>query len=89
MPIKPEHKVAAENYISTDHKGKPLSPAHKQAMLQANPMVSRILVARAQTLSDDERASLKTVLNPDTAPALKKLLPELSKLFDAGLNNAG
>lgn len=89
MPIKPEHKLAAEKFISTDHKGNALSEQHKQAMLQSNPMVARILVARAQMLSDDERNSLKSVLTPETAPALKKLLPELSKILDAGLNNAG
>lgn len=90
MPVNPEHQQAANKFISTDHKGRALSPAHQKAMLHANPMVARILAARAQTLSDDERNALKGILTPDTAPALKKLLPELAKIFDKGLSgNAG
>lgn len=89
MPIKPEHKVAADKFISADHKGKPISAAHRQAMLHANPMIARVLIARAQTLSDAERESLKGILTTQTAPALKKLLPELSKLFDTGLKANG
>lgn len=89
MPIDPRVAAAAQKYTSTDHKGKPLSAAHQQAMLKPNPMVAKILAARAQSLSDDERNSLKGVLTPQTAPALKKLLPELAKLFDKGLSANG
>lgn len=82
MPLKPEHKEAVDKFISTDHRGKPHSAAHKAAMLHANPMVARILAARAMNLTDEERQALKSVLTPQTAPALKKLLPELAKIFD-------
>lgn len=88
MPVKPEHQVAVDKYTSTDHKGQQLSPAHKQAMLHANPMIAKVLAARAATLTDEDRQAVKQILTPETAPALKKLLPELSKLFDAGLKTS-
>lgn len=86
MPLKPEHQAAIDKYTSTDHNGKAIN---KHALLKPNPMVSRILVARAATLSDDERNAVKSVLTPQTVPALKKLLPELSKLFDKGMSANG
>lgn len=88
MPLKPEHKAVIDKFTSTDHHGKPLNRA---AMLHANPMVMRILSARAAELSDDERAMLKQIITPQTIPVLKKLLPELSKILDraGGQTNAG
>lgn len=83
MPIKPEHQAVIDKFISTDHKGKPIN---KAALLKPNPMVARILAARAASLSDQERQSLQGVLTPQTAPALKKLLPELAKMFDKGMS---
>lgn len=86
MPLNPDHKAAFEKFTSTDHKGKPLD---QKALLRPNPMVARILLARAMSLSDEERAALKGIVTPQTAPALKKLLPELAKLFNQGQTNGG
>lgn len=87
MPLKPEHKAVIDKFTSTDHRGKPLN---RQALLHANPMVMRILSARAAELSDQERAVLKQIITPQTIPVLKKLLPELSKILDRSVNaNAG
>lgn len=89
MPIKPEHQQALDGYLNTDHKGNRLSPDHKKAMLKANPMIAKVLMARAVSLSDDERASLKGMVTPENTPALKKLLPELAQILDKGVNNGG
>lgn len=89
MPLKPEHQATVDKYISKDHNGNKISAGAQKAMLQPNPMVSRILAARAATLSDDERAALKSAMTPASVPALKKLLPELANLMDRGMNNAG
>lgn len=86
MPLNPEHVAQIKKFVSTDHKGKPVNPA---AMLHPNPMIARVLAARAVTMTDDERAALKSVMTPETLPALKKLLPELSKIFDKGMNANG
>lgn len=86
MPVHPTHEAAINKFTATDHRGKPLNQV---ALLHPNPMVMRILMARAKSLSDDERAALKGVLTPETTPALKKLLPELSQLFDKGMSTNG
>lgn len=86
MPLTPEHHAAIKKFTSTDHKGRPLN---QKALLHPNPMIARVIAARAATLSDDERAALKSILNPQTAPAIQKLLPELSTILNKGNANGG
>lgn len=87
MPLKPEHTARLNKLTATDHRGKPLD---QKALLQPNPMVLRVLAARAQQLTDEDRSALKQILTPQTMPAIKKLLPELAKVMGQGMNaNAG
>lgn len=88
--LKPEHKAIVDKYTSTDHKGKPID---KRALLQPNPMIAKALVARVMSMTPEQAQSLKTIVTPQTADALKVLMPELAKLIDkdvaGGANGAG
>lgn len=79
MPLKPEHKATIDKFTSTDHTGNPID---KTKLLRANPMIARALAARAATLSDEERQAISSLITAQTAPAVKKLLPELSQLLN-------
>lgn len=82
--LTPEHKAALDKFTSTDHKGRPIDKAQ---MLKANPMIAKVLLARAMTLNDDQKAQLRQILTPSSAPVLKILLPEMTSLIDKGLGN--
>lgn len=83
--FKPEHKEAIKKYTSS-FKGKPLD---QKALLKANPVIAKALVARIMSMPEDMQTSLKTFITPDVAPMLKILLPELAGLIDKSVNNAG
>lgn len=91
---QPDHKAIVDKYISTDHKGKPID---KRALLKPNPMIAKALVARVMSMTPQQAASLKTIVTPQTADALKVLMPELAQLIDkdiasgqaGGANGAG
>lgn len=85
MPYTPENKQKIDDFLKTDHKGKPID---RKALLHPNPMIARVLVARIMTLDDGEKQALKSILTPETAPALKKLLPELAEVIQKGISNA-
>lgn len=84
--LKPEQEKAISDFTSS-HNGKPLNT---QAMLKKNTMVAKVLVARLMSMSDEQRAAIKTIITPQTSEALKVLLPELEQLIDKGsANGAG
>lgn len=82
----PEHKAAVDKFISTDHTGKPVD---KKALLKANPMIAKALVARIMSMTPEQGQALKTIVTPQTADALKVLMPELAQLIDKDMNNGG
>lgn len=80
--LKPEHQAAVDKYLSTDHKGKAID---KKALLKPNQMIGKALMARMMSMTDEQRQAIKGILTPQTADALKILLPELGKLIDQGV----
>lgn len=84
--LKPEHQAAVDKYTSTDHNGKPIN---KAALLKANPMIAKALVARLASMTPEQAAAIKGILTPQSTEALKILLPELSQLIDKGAGNGG
>lgn len=81
--LKPEHIAAINDYISS-HDGKPLN---KHALLHANPVIAKALVARIASMTPDQATAIKGIVTPQSAEALKILLPELSELIDKGVTN--
>ena len=82
--MKPEHKQMLQDFAAT-HNGKPLD---QPRMLKANQMVAKVLVARFMSMTPEQQQAIKGIVTPQTADALKVLLPELGKLIDKGATNA-
>jgi len=68
------------------HNGKPLN---KDAMLKPNPTIAKVLAARVMSMNDAQKAALKSIVTPQSAPALKILMPELASVIDKGVGNGG
>ncbi len=83
--LKPEQQAAVDKFTGS-HNGKPLD---QKALLKPNPVIAKALVARAASMTPEQQAALKTIITPQSAPALKVLLPELAELIDKGMANAG
>lgn len=81
--LQPEHKAVLQNFTAS-HNGKPLN---QKAMLLPNQMVAKILIARLMHMTPEQQQSLKSIVTPGTADALKALLPELAELIDKGASN--
>ncbi len=81
--LKPEHQAAVEQFIGS-HNGKPID---KKALLHANPVIAKALVARVMSMTPEQQQAIKGMLTPQTADAFKILLPELSGLIDKGMAN--
>lgn len=82
----PEHKAALDKFTSTDHTGKTID---KKTLLKPNPMIAKALVARIMSMTPEQGQALKTIVTPQTADALKVLMPELAQLIDKDVSNAG
>lgn len=81
--LQPEHKAKLEAFTAS-HNGKPLD---QKALLKPNEMMGKVLVARFMSMTPEQQQSLKGIVTPDTAPALKILLPEFMSLIEKGLTN--
>lgn len=79
--MKPEHRAAFEKFAAT-HNGKPLN---QKALLKANPVIQKTLVARFLNMTQEQQESIKKILTPETQDALKVLLPEIAGLIDRGM----
>ena len=79
--MKPEHKAAIEKFTAS-HNGKPLD---QKAMLKPNPLLAKVLAARFVSMTPEQQESIKGILTPATAGALKILLPEMGEIIDRGM----
>ena len=66
------------------HNGKPLD---QKAALKPSALVGKVIVARFLSMTDEQRKAIKGISTPQTADALKVLLPELGKLIDQKMGN--
>lgn len=73
-----------KQFISS-HAGKPLD---QKAMLKPNVMMGKVLLARLMSMTPEQQQAIKSIVTPQTADALKVLLPELAGVIDKGVNNA-
>ena len=78
--MTPEHEAALKKAVSS-HNGKPLD---QKALLRPNAMVAKVLAARFLAMTPEQQAAIKKILTPETGPALKILMPEISKAIDTG-----
>jgi hypothetical protein len=80
-----EHKAKIQEFTSS-HNGKPLD---QKALLRPNQMIGKALVARFMSMTPQQQQAIKAIATPQTADALKILLPELGQLIDKGAANGG
>lgn len=83
--LAPEHQAAVDKFVSS-HNGKPLD---KKALLKANPVIAKALVARLTSMPPEQQQALKSIVTAQTADALKTLMPELAQFIDKAVANAG
>ena len=79
--IKPEHEAKLKAFTAS-HNGKPLD---QKALLRANPMVAKVIVARFVSMTPQQQAAIKKIVTPETVESLKILLPEAKGIFDFGI----
>jgi len=60
-----------------------LPPEARKNLLQPDEEIAAMLVARLSAMSEQELAMLDTVITPEVAQVLMKLLPELQELISA------
>lgn len=77
------HKHVLQKFTAS-HKGKPLD---QKALLKPNQVIAKALVARMLSMTPEQQQAIKTIVTPQTADALKVLLPELAQLIDKGVGN--
>ncbi len=78
--LQPEHQAKMDKFIG-EHNGKPLD---KKALLHANPVIAKALVARMMSMTPEQQQAIKGIVTAESADALKVLLPELKELIDKG-----
>ncbi len=81
--LKPEHQAAVDKFVGS-HDGKPLD---KKALLKANPVIAKALVARLASMTPEQAQAIKGIITPQSTEALKVLMPELAQLIDKGAAN--
>lgn len=76
----PEQKTLLQRFTGS-HKGKKLDP---KQMLRPNTMIAKVLTARLMSMTPEQQAAIKSILTPQTIPALSVLLPELKDVMTKG-----
>ena len=69
--------------MSADNPMRNLPPEAKKNLLQPDEEIAAMLVARLSAMSEQELSMLDTVITPEVAQVLMKLLPELQELIAA------
>ena len=69
--------------MSADNPMRNLPPEAQKNLLQPDEEIAAMLVARLAAMSEQELAMLDTVITPEVAQVLMKLLPELQELIAA------
>ena len=77
MPNMDGANMNAENPMQN------LPPEAMKNLLQPDEEIAAMLVARLSAMSEQELAMLDTVITPEVAQVLMKLLPELQELIAA------
>lgn len=79
--MKPEHKAVLQKF-SASHNGKAID---QKTLLKPNMMLAKVLAARFTSMTPQQQEAIKGIVTPQTAEALKVLLPELDNIIDRGL----
>jgi len=69
--------------MSADNPMRDLPPEAQKNLLQPDEEIGAMLVARLSAMSEQELQMLDTVITPEVAQVLMKLLPELQELIAA------
>ena len=82
MAREPMPNMAGAN-MSVDNPMRNLPPEAMKNLLQPDEEIAAMLVARLSAMSEQELQMLDTVITPEVAKVLLKLLPELQELIAA------
>ena len=82
MAREPMPNMAGAN-MSVDNPMRNLPPEAMKNLLQPDEEIAAMLVARLSAMSEQELRMLDTVITPEVAKVLMKLLPELQELIEA------
>ena len=69
--------------MNSENPMRNLPPEARKNLLQPDEEIAAMLVARLSAMSEQELAMLDTVITPEVAQVLMKLLPELQELIAA------
>jgi len=69
--------------MNSENPMRNLPPEARKNLLQPDEEIAAMLVARLSAMSEQELAMLDTVITPEVAQVLMKLLPELQELISA------
>ena len=82
MAREPMPNMAGAN-MSVDNPMRNLPPEAMKNLLQPDEEIAAMLIARLSAMSEQELRMLDTVITPEVAKVLMKLLPELQELIAA------
>ena len=82
MAREPMPNMAGAN-MSVDNPMRNLPPEAMKNLLKPDEEIAAMLVARLSAMSEQELRMLDTVITPEVAKVLMKLLPELQELIEA------
>ena len=69
--------------MNSENPMRNLPPEAQKNLLQPDEEIAAMLVARLSAMSEQELRMLDTVITPEVAKVLMKLLPELQELIEA------
>ena len=81
MAREPMPNMAGAN-MSVDNPMRNLPPEAMKNLLKPDEEIAAMLVARLSAMSEQELRMLDTVITPEVAKVLMKLLPELQELIE-------
>tara|TARA_R110001632_G_scaffold96437_2_gene202778 strand:+ start:213 stop:560 length:348 start_codon:yes stop_codon:yes gene_type:complete len=80
MAREPMPNMSGAN-MSVDNPMRNLPPEAMKNLLQPDEEIAAMLIARLSAMSEQELQMLDTVITPEVAQVLMKLLPELQELI--------
>lgn len=79
MAMQPE----GEMMLPTENPMAEMPPEAREALMQPDPEITTVLMARLANLDRNELQELDRIITPESAPIVLRLLPEMGQLFNA------
>ena len=85
MAMEPQ-QMAPQQMMPEDPMMEPQDPRAVEALMRPSQEIQAVLVARLSNMAPEELQMLDSVITPDIASVLLRLLPELQEIIDMAMS---